>query len=243
MSSPHSNPHAADEASSAVDPGSGLISTIAELLMPLFKTSSIDRQLAEQMATSAIEAYRPETRADFINVARTIAFSMAALALLGKTASDDLTMPEQMKAFGRANALNRSADQSERTMMQRRRYQQSTLPAGQPGDEPHVPRAEISDTEMQAAISEALNEYLAHGVPTGTGSSAPHPGQVAPPLNPIRIPAVLSAGAIRYANSRTEVVQPWTASFRSGLLAQSALHSLVDAAHGPNPSPQVAPTA
>src|ERR1700709_1985462 len=62
MSSPHSNPHAADEASSAVDPGSGLISTIAELLMPLFKTSSIDRQLAEQMATSAIEAYRPETR-------------------------------------------------------------------------------------------------------------------------------------------------------------------------------------
>jgi hypothetical protein len=55
MSSPHSNPHAADEAFSAVDPGMGLMSSVAELLAPLFKSSSIDRHLAEQMATSAIE--------------------------------------------------------------------------------------------------------------------------------------------------------------------------------------------
>jgi hypothetical protein len=246
MSNLHSNLQAAIEAPPPVDPATGLMSSVAELLIPLFKTSSIDRQLARQIAASAIEAYCPETRADFVNVARTIAFSMAALALLGKTASDDLTMPEQLKAFGRANALNRSADQSERTMMQRRRYLQTTLPAEQPDYEPDVPRVEIGDTEMQAAITEALNEYLAHGGPTGTEVTTSDPAQAAPPLNPIQIPAASSTSAIRYPTPRTEAVRPWTAppwtgSFKSGLLAQSALHNPVGATHDPHKSPQVAP--
>src|SRR3978361_559105 len=108
MSILHSNLQAAIEAPAPVDPATGLMSSVAELLIPLFKTSSIDRQLARQIAASAIEAYCPETRADFVNVARTIAFSMAALALLGKTASDDLTMPEQRKAFARSTAQNQN---------------------------------------------------------------------------------------------------------------------------------------
>jgi hypothetical protein len=244
MSKLHLKRQAADEAPPQVDPAAGLMSSIAELLIPLFKTSSIDRRHARQIAASAIEAYRPETRADLVNVARTIAFSMAALALLGKTASDDLTMPEQMKAFGRANALNRSADQSERTMMQRRRYLQTTLPAERPDYEPDVPGPEIG--EIQAAITEALNEYLAHGEPTGTDVTTRDPAQTAPPFNPIQTPAVSSSSAMRYPTPRTEAVQPWTAppwsaSFKSGLLSQSALHNLVGATHRPHKSPQAAP--
>ena len=107
-----SNPPASNETSPPIDPKIGLILTAAEHLIPLFQSSAIDIPLARKMAFSAIEAYRPETRADFVNVARTIAFSMAALALLGQAASQDMTMPEKMRAFGRANALNRSADQS-----------------------------------------------------------------------------------------------------------------------------------
>jgi hypothetical protein len=120
----------------------------AHHLLPLFKIGTIDDRLARQMAVSAIEAYEPQTRADYVNVARIIAFSMTALALLGKTANPNMPMPEQMRAYGRANALNRSADQSERTMMQRRRLQKANPPGERPdliGATPATPDPAIPD--------------------------------------------------------------------------------------------------
>jgi hypothetical protein len=134
--------------------------TIAGLLIPLFATGTDDTPMARRTAAGAIEAYRPETQADYVNAARTIAFSMAALSLLGKSASPEVTMPEQMRMFARAIALNRSADQSERTMMQRRRQQQADLHAEQPSEPPALD-AEVDDARVQAAIGEAMQEYLA----------------------------------------------------------------------------------
>jgi hypothetical protein len=178
-----SKPAASDPVTPQVDPEIGLMFTAADHLIPLFKTGSIDVPLARQMAVSAIEAYRPETRADFVNVARTIAFSMAALALLGQTTSADMTLPEKMRAFGRANALSRSADQSERTMMQRRRYQQTNPPAEHPDpkSEHFAPDTLIDDAKLQADIAGAMREYLAARTrpsPRRQGSSQfrPHPG-------------------------------------------------------------------
>jgi len=143
------------------DPGLGIIFAVTEQLIPLFSIGSIDTRLARHMAVSAIDGYKPETRADHVNAARTIAFSMAALALLGQVAAQPMTMPEKLKIFSRANALNRSADQSERTMMQRRRYQQANPRTEHPSQVPEPPADDPDqhDADVQAAIAEAMRIY------------------------------------------------------------------------------------
>jgi hypothetical protein len=166
-----------------INPRLGLMFAAAHHLLPLFKIGTIDDRLARQMAVSAIEAYEPQTRADYVNAARIIAFSMTALALLGKTTNPDMPMPEQMRAYGRANALNRSADQSERTMMQRRRLQKANPSGERPdliGPNPTTPDptppdpTEIADAEIAAAVAGLMKEYqsVASATPAAT-SQAP----------------------------------------------------------------------
>lgn len=158
-----SNSTGSYQAQIPIDPEAGLMLNLTEILIPLFQNGPIDATLARQMAGSAIESYRPQTRADLVNVARTIAFSMTAIALLGAAASQDMTMAEQMRAFGRANALNRSADQSERTMMQRRRHQQANPPVDPPAERPQPaePDRPVDDAGVQAEVAKIMQEYLA----------------------------------------------------------------------------------
>jgi hypothetical protein len=158
-----------------INPRLGLMFAAAHHLLPLFKIGTIDDRLARQMAVSAIEAYEPQTRADYVNAARIIAFSMTALALLGKTANPDMPMPEQMRAYGRANALNRSADQSERTMMQRRRLQKAN-PLSEPPDliSPNPTTSdptETADAEIAAAVAGLMREYQSIAIATPTTAS------------------------------------------------------------------------
>jgi hypothetical protein len=196
-----------------INPRLGLMFAAAHHLLPLFRIGTIDDRLARQMAVSAIESYHPETRADYVNVARIIAFSMTALALLGKTASPDMALPDQMRAYGRANALNRSADQSERTMMQRRRHQKANPPSELPSlidPNPTIPDPEsdeaavdpsaidptaIDDAEVQAAVDGIMQEYRSLGITT--------PIQPAPrPVNPSQpVP-------FRYDRLRPSATQP-----------------------------------
>ncbi len=98
------------------DPWDGVLFSVAGQLAPLFETKDTDPDDARQSAMSALAAYHPESRADFVNIARILAFSMASLAALGLAVADDLPPAAKMRYFGRANALNRSADQSERIM-------------------------------------------------------------------------------------------------------------------------------
>jgi hypothetical protein len=108
---------------------------------------------------SALAAYHPESRADFVNIARILAFSMASLAALGMAVADDLTPAAKMRYFGRANALNRSADQSERIMMQRRREQRANPSAERPAHlrpRPANPEPSPDDVAIDAAVEEAM---------------------------------------------------------------------------------------
>jgi hypothetical protein len=203
------------QASKPANRETGMIfGSIAEHLIPLFKAGATDTAHARRMAGNAIQAYQPETRADYINVARTVAFSIAALALLGKAASQDMTLPDQMKAFGRAIALNRSADQSERTMMQRRRYQQSRAPAEQPPhmSEPQASVTQIEEAEIEAAIGEAMREQAAARTPP-----KPNPPAPKPQASPVQPPT----DAIRY-NS-----QPQPAPYKAELLRNTAIQRIV----------------
>jgi hypothetical protein len=194
MSAPTASDH-------PVNPMLGLLYAASHLLLPLFKIGTIDDRLAQQMAASAIEAYSPETRADYVNVARTIAFSMTALALLGKSANPDMTMAEQMRAYGRANALNRSADQSERTMMQRRRHQKANPPADLPApeatiDDAAIHRTAIDDAEIEAAVANVMKEYLSVGMATPIPPTPPETT-----LKPAAQPSVTPP--FRYVTSKT----------------------------------------
>lgn len=93
-----STANASDQSRRPFNPNLGLPFILADQLIPLFQTGATGVALARRMALGALEAYAPESRADYVNSARTIAFSIAALALLGHAAPESVTMTEKMRA-------------------------------------------------------------------------------------------------------------------------------------------------
>jgi hypothetical protein len=190
----------------------GLLDRLADHLAPLFVTSVSALPIARLMAGRAIAAYQPQTQADLISIGRIIAFSMSALAALGRAASEDMAPALQLRYLGRANTLNRSADQSERAMDRRRRSQYPGLPledtAGPspnsvdhmtgPGDAPGTAFDALSDMALfeaaiAAGVAEAANDQIATRAAmappansTGTSLSAA----------PMAVHAALTIGAL-----------------------------------------------
>jgi hypothetical protein len=235
-----SNPDAVAKA--PTDPRVDLKVSLAGLLIPLFQGGAIDAPLARQMAIDAIEAYDPETRADFVNAARTIALSMTALALLGAAASPDMTMAEKMRASNRANALSRSADQTERTMMQRRRDQQANPSTGKSATEPAEPDIEADVAAIEAGIAKMIQEYCTAPSPTATRASPPKPpaapaaarSQPAPAQNPFVSPATTPATAIHHRAPAFDAALFQSTAFKEMQLRSSAIQR-VAALAGANP--------
>jgi hypothetical protein len=214
---------------STVDPQAGLRLAVGEHLIPLFRLNGYDSNVARYMAHAALDAYYPEIRADFVNAARTIAFSMAAIALLGKAVSSpDLTMAEQMQAYTRASALNRSADDSERSMMQRRKYHQAN-PQPEPRPLPNLPRqpepvanrqpepkpepelGPRTRAEIDAQVAEVMQEYRDHCASLAAAKAAAGPAPVPP--------AAATATAIR------DTGPPGKPQLKDSLLRGSTLHA------------------
>jgi hypothetical protein len=150
------------------DPPDDLLDRLADYLVPLFVTDAEDMRAARLMAVRTIAAYLPETQADLINIGRTIAFSMSALAALGRVASEDMPPALQLRYFARATVLNRAAEQSERSMERRRGVQRSSAPPpevaqtatdlGDGAAEPDLASAEVA---IEAAVAEAIRNYTA----------------------------------------------------------------------------------
>jgi hypothetical protein len=123
------------------DPSQGLIECLADYLAPLFVADPDDQPAARLMAIRAMISYRPEMHADFIAVARSISFSMSALAALSRAATDEMPPALRLRYFGMASALSRSADESERTMERRRRRFMAQRLAGTSGVSGEIPEA------------------------------------------------------------------------------------------------------
>jgi len=163
-----------------VDP---LLRHLAERITPLFEIGSASKADATATAISALAAYSPKSRADFVNIARILAFSMSSLAALGLAAADDLPPAQKMRYFGRANALNRSADQTERIMMQRRRGPHAAAPAAAAaGLGPDIALTPQDEAALDAAVEEAMALYRATVTPTAAAkpklqTAQPHPRQ------------------------------------------------------------------
>lgn len=240
MSEPMSNPAAAQPTDPAIDSKYGLIIAAADHLVPLFRSAAADIHLARRMALDAINAYEPQSRADTLSIARTIAFSMAALALIGAGAASDLPLPQKLRVLGRANALNRSADQTERVMLQRRRHRHAgpptprpnppaeTKPAASTPAEPTPDDFASDDAYLQAAIGEAMKEYLAARAAEkaeAQSAAAPKAGHQ----------AAIRHGTPAPATAHPSAGQP-AASLKAALLRQTALHHMNAAAGVPRPA-------
>ena len=176
-----------------------LLHRLAAQLMPLFQQDAADPLVATQGALAAIAAYQPESRADFVNIARIIAFSMATLSALGLAAAADVLPAQRMRYFGRANALNRSADQSERIMMQRRRDQRAN-PPGETAAGGLSPAEEVlSDAYIDAAVAEAMAVYTASRANSVRPAqpASPQPAEPASPDTVAAAPADQAAAGPR----------------------------------------------
>jgi hypothetical protein len=234
-----SDPTAADRP--VIDPNLGLRFAAARHLIPIFQGGPVDRDLAMRMAHSAVDAYNPQSRSDCVNAARTVAFSMAALALLSRVAREQMPLPEELRAFGRATALNNSADQSERTMMLRRGTQKPKPPASQPAKqaqprppeppvresrapethvpethvpETHVPETHVDEAEIEAIVAEAMKDIRAGA------TAAPRPAAAGNQVQPT--PANLEA-AIRAGVPVFDAAASRGASLKKDLLRNTAI--------------------
>jgi hypothetical protein len=236
-----SNPHASNSPRFFIDPKKGLMLGASDLLIPFFKNANPGAGMAEKMALSAIAAYEPETRADYVNIARTIAFSMAAIILLRKATADDTPAEDTMRLFGHAIALNRTADQSERTMMQRRRYQKLNPPAKlpawmDPGSEPPAskPEAPIEAAQIRAAVAEAMRNDQSQRKPASAQNPPPVPvvqpvtnagSRPEPALSPIQTQAASPASAIRYSAPLPDTHSSQKAPYKAALMQNTPPHN------------------
>jgi hypothetical protein len=226
MSAQLSDPTAPQHPKSTFDPKDGLWLALADQLIPFFFPGTKDPDMACSMARIAILAYEPETRADLANIARTIAFSLAALSLLGQAAEEPMTMPEKMRAYARAVSLNRSADQSERTMMQHRRYRHARADAPAPRPPAPAPESNLTDAQIEAAVAKSIMQAV--GL-TKSAKTEPAPVKTAPvktaPMKtaPEAPRPTVNPAAIHYPSPMPAAAQPRTAPHRENLLHHTAM--------------------
>ena len=173
------------------DPIFGLQEKVASLLTPIFQDARTDELFAYQIACRSLQAYEPETRADFVNIGRTIAFSLASLVLIKEAFNPALELEDKKRVAIHANALNRSADQAERSMMDRRRYHRAypNFPVPQ--------QAEPNETEVQTQLEEAVTAQL-------TPSKPPKPKEAE--IN--AAPPSIQHSAIHYTGSSRTNISP-----------------------------------
>jgi hypothetical protein len=163
-----------------------------------------------------------------------------------------------MRAFGRANALNRSADQCERTMMQRRFHQRANPRAGQP--EPAIaPRDPIADdAAIEAAVAEAMHIYATcisaqppaqdtgGPVPAAPAKTVPTPAPATPMPVPVAAQPPIAAGPpgaarpaapdIRYRAAVPPTGNTQPPQHRQQLLRSTAIQRAVDPAMAAHPA-------
>jgi hypothetical protein len=153
---------------------------------------------------------------------------MAALSVLGTAAGDDLAMPQKLRIYGRAVALNRSADQSERTMMQRRRHLNAAPSAEQRDPAAGRPtKAELAAIEAAVALANAAANAEATPEPApATPAGATPAGATPAPEAAKPAPPPFRAQAEQPARSAIHNPAPSPsgfASFKEALLANSAM--------------------
>jgi hypothetical protein len=95
---------------------SAFLESLIRFLMPFFIGTAVDIDAARAEILVTLDAYAARTRAELLNAARIIAFSMATLDTLTESKAADLSPSMKIRYRGCANGLNRSTIQNEKTL-------------------------------------------------------------------------------------------------------------------------------
>jgi hypothetical protein len=158
-------------------PPSAFLDQIIRFLMPFFIGTSIDALAARAEIIETLSAYATRTRAEMLNAAQIIAFSMSALDTLAEAKTQDLSPTLRLRFRGCANSLNRATQQNEKTLDQRLCADPpiATPPAPEPVDD-------IANELAQATLEQARTKIETHRNRLAVGT--PNPQQAAPHKRP-----------------------------------------------------------
>jgi hypothetical protein len=154
-----------DRDANAAEPAHNVLQAVAERLIPFFAGAGHDAGAARTAALAAIDSWRPENMVDILHIGRILAFSLAAISMAGQAAAADMPPEMQLRCLGKANALARSAEQSERAMTRQRQLRRDDPPrdsqtasAGTAQPPPPPPDA---DDAILALVEETMAEFRA----------------------------------------------------------------------------------
>ena len=136
---------------------SAFLESLIRFLMPFFIATAADVDAARADILETLDAYATRTRAEALNAARIIAFSMATLDTLSEATSGTLSPAMKLRYRSCANGLNRATAQTEKALDQ---SLARDLPVQT--DALAEPINDVSDAETQATIDHATAAIQAH---------------------------------------------------------------------------------
>jgi outer membrane biosynthesis protein TonB len=114
------------QATQTIDPSYGLLYAMADRLYRLFAGNDTDKVEAYRAALAAIGAFCPQSIADFANIGRIIAFSIAATDLASQPLDASVPLKLRLRQLALAEKLAAAAARAERAMEQRRQHRRAT---------------------------------------------------------------------------------------------------------------------
>jgi hypothetical protein len=185
-----------------------LLELIVAFLAPMFITASCgDLHFARLAAMETMQSYGARTQAELMNIAQIIGFGLAAMDSLCLSMADELALSMKLRLRGNANALNRSAQQHQRVLDQRR----CDNPTQMADPEPSFDDSPITEAEIEASIAHAnAMAEAAHACM----QPAPMPAAQAQPAQarPAQAQAVAPSNESLWANAMTNVAGELTAN-------------------------------
>ncbi len=177
-----------------LDPWDGISYAVIECLAPLFITSICGPAYARRAAFEAITAYKPQSRADYGNIGRIVAFSLLVMAIAAKAAAADVPLELQLKILSRLQAVSRTADATEKVMVARRNqawadgsYKRPDTLIGRPPTEeypyPPLPDSDRASAAYASQMAERT-DVRAEMPPAALRQAAPQSPANAPAARP-----------------------------------------------------------
>jgi hypothetical protein len=135
-----------------IDPA--FLEEILYILLPTFLGGAAGNlDAARQAARAALTAYDPQTEQELRLAAQITQYSFASLDAVSRSIDPDLPLTTVLRLRGNANAMQRSANQCQRTLERLRKERRQAQPAQATTDLPHAeaPTTEAPTTEAPRA--------------------------------------------------------------------------------------------
>jgi hypothetical protein len=151
------------------------------LLPTFFAGAGGNHAAARQAALAALAAYDPQNEQELRLAAQITQYSFASLDAIARSVDPDLPLNTVLRLRGNANALQRSANQCQRTLdrlrKERRQAQpaQATAEAPQPATSELRNPAEAAPTPQPPAATPHSPAVMAGLDPATRSRTAPHP--------------------------------------------------------------------